>query len=1019
MWFGLLVAFSTLEFKTLQPRILECDEPKFSIAFNYKMANVQTNPRYKAFVQAVFTAGDEMQFEDLLPRLPVTVTHINTSQNRFANVLSLQSYDQLEHNLYANLTARAVSNTFRYLFYKFKKGIFVSITGGKLQAFVPFSNTRFRNEWARLLRVDSARYRNIQELIDSSSRALGYTRTQRHLPLDEWQANDSMFRYEFQKIEGDNNVLAIRDMFQTLCNERNVADIELFVNKRDFPLLKQDGTEPYENLYGTRHQKLVSHGYDVYAPIASGSIANGFADVLLPTYEDWCRAKFQKTGQTLPNANKSYPRIDNTVPWEHKKRVAVFRGSSTGSGTTPATNQRLKALEMAQLNPTHLDVGITRWNTRIRKHQSSRYLETIVRKSYPTAEPLTLQEQTDRYRYLLTLEGHVAAYRLSYELSSGSVVLLAGSKWKLWYSSMLKPYVHYVPVKESLENLIEQIDWCNANETRCLEIIANANEFYNRYLGVDGILDFMQLALFELSTTIQGYSWLPNLRTLSIDYERQQLAELMSTEEPFRYPLPVGPRCVGKLEACQELLRRAKSLEFVKNAYSGKLTTVDVFKVQNVQYAKKTTADKFRQLENTHEAFIGLGAVNGFVARCPNFAFTYGVREGAVYSEYVAGPTLAQWLASSAYNESSLLKILIQLNLALAVAQNHCAFIHYDLFPWNVLIQTLRDPVTFDYNVAQEFPLRVATTVIPIIIDYGKSRAVVYDPTYGPVDRGFINLFKGNSQSLDTLTLIYSVAAAVKPVPRALTDYLTSLGLPVTPEAIKSFNKYGTLVDFTNESLLPVTPMNFVDHLSRYVLDFLTVVPAGGYVSKMSKGSPMIDRALMKTGNRETAALECIVYLDRQTIPTSDNAMVQLIIDAMVRPRLAAIDEFLASSSNPSTRQMYQTVRDRITNYRKKYVSDTLVMNFAETKNGYLQMDSYLTPEEVAAVLPLADSNTEDWVTILAVCSEASIADPELNVFGVIGSRFYNAFNHLNEVASNNTLLWIAQSVGENVNDAR
>ena len=47
---------------------------------------------------------------------------------------------------YKDVDAIAVINTFRYIFYKFKKGIFVKIVNNKLAVFLPFSNVCYKNE---------------------------------------------------------------------------------------------------------------------------------------------------------------------------------------------------------------------------------------------------------------------------------------------------------------------------------------------------------------------------------------------------------------------------------------------------------------------------------------------------------------------------------------------------------------------------------------------------------------------------------------------------------------------------------------------------------------------------------------------------------------------------------------------------------------------------------------------------------------------------------------------------------
>ncbi len=39
----------------------------------------------------------------------------------------------------------------------------------------------------------------------------------------------------------------------------------------------------------------------------------------------------------------------------------------------------------------------------------------------------------------------------------------------MWFSHLLKPYIHYVPVKSDLSDLIEKIQWCRDNDEKCKE----------------------------------------------------------------------------------------------------------------------------------------------------------------------------------------------------------------------------------------------------------------------------------------------------------------------------------------------------------------------------------------------------------------------------------------------------------------------------------------------------------------------------------------------------------------------
>lgn len=979
------------------------------------MAN-QTNSRYKKFMHQTLTVGDESQFNQSIPRREVKIKPIDISRNLFVNtVVEIDSK-------YFNLTSRAVYDTFTYLFYKFSKAIFVSIIDGKLQTYLPFVNARYRNEWSYLLKIDRTKYNNIKELLDKASNLAGY-RPQKFLPLEEWTANDSMFRYDISKqIYDGHNILIIKDMFTTLCEERDIPDIELFINKRDFPLLKQDNTEPYENLYGSRSHKLVSHNYDKYAPILSCSVSYGFADVLMPTYEDWARAKYQRDKITLPPEYKDYPELKHTVPWILKKNIAVFRGSSTGSGVTSDTNQRLKALELAEKNPTYLDVGFVKWNTRVRKHISSKYLQIIDRQTYPTVSPISLQNQTDTYKYILTLEGHVAAYRLSYELSSGSLIILAESKWMMWYSNLLQPFVHYVPVKNDLSDLIKTIEWCRNNDDKCQKIVANAQDFYNKYLGVDGILDYLQKLFIELSGAIGGYSWLPDLLSASLKEEKIMLNKLINHDRyllEYKFPLRPGPRCIGKLIASCKAVQRTRTLDFVRGIFSGKNTKIECVKSNGIFIAKKTVINDIdKKNEQCHEIFIGTFAINFILRKCPNFAYTYGYKaenDDITYFEYIDGPTLSQWIISNMYNEKDLLNILCAINLGLELAQNYCAFVHYDLTPWNIIIQTLSNPVSFDYVIGSTSPLRYTYNIVPIMIDYGKSRAVIYEKSSGLVDRGYINLFKSETRAVDTLTLIYStincLIYANKPVPKVLYDFLQNFKLP---HDVKLYVDAWQVIKYVNEQVLladsniiNITPLTFIRYISSKV-PFVKITPIVSidYKPTMSRGHAVFEENFMDTGDYTASAVNTVNSLYRQTIPTSDNALINKFIKSLITTNITNLDEIIDVIKDNNLKKRYNVMRRRIMTDIKKNMSTDIIPDFPIIPNGYLKMDAHLTPEELNTFLKGVLYTEHDWISIYSMCIEVAVNTPFLDIFELNTSK-YDGFTQLNEIASNNTLIWI------------
>ena len=238
-------------------------------------------------------------------------------------------------------------------------------------------------------------------------------------------------------------------------------------------------TEPYDYIYG-EDVELVSHNYPKYSPILSMVTTNENTDIPIPTWDDWVRISNQED-KFFPKQYRSKKYDFSSIKWEDKKSIAVFRGGTTGCGTDIHTNMRLKVADMSSKNLIddnglpYLDAGVTNWNVRPRIYPKSGYLDTIEvpELGFDLVDQLDPLEQSE-FKYIINIEGHVAAYRLSLELDMGSVILLVESKYKLWYNEYLKPYVHYVPVDHDLENLIEQIKWCKTHDIECQKIVDNA-----------------------------------------------------------------------------------------------------------------------------------------------------------------------------------------------------------------------------------------------------------------------------------------------------------------------------------------------------------------------------------------------------------------------------------------------------------------------------------------------------------------------------------------------------------------
>jgi len=443
--------------------------------------NIIINAKYPDYLQSYYTAGDLDQFLAL------------------SKIVS-NSYDR-----------EVVIQTFSYLFYKYKKAIYIRIRNNKVETFLPFTNADYTNEWGIKLKQPPG-FRNIPEFLEYVNKLENrYFDVKRIQPSpSKWYANNCLFRYEKPFVEDDTSIALLHNMVTEVCANEKVKDSEFFIHKRDFPVRRLDGTESYESIFG-KGVKLLSHDYKKYSNILCFCTSAEHADLNIPTWEDWCVASQAEKKYFTDSCRLYDMTVAQGIDWNDKLPTAVWRGSTTGCGVTPETNPRLKLVCMSSTNTVDedgklfLDAGITKWNLRPRAVDG--VLQTIPVDKPPLdmiynngriANRLDINEQA-RYKYIINVDGHVSAFRLTYELATNSVILLADdSMYYTWYRKSLIPWIHYVPIKSDLSDLYEKIRWCKGHDLECHTIAENALEFYKKYLNKSYMMFYFATLLNSL-----------------------------------------------------------------------------------------------------------------------------------------------------------------------------------------------------------------------------------------------------------------------------------------------------------------------------------------------------------------------------------------------------------------------------------------------------------------------------------------------------------------------------------------
>lgn len=433
-----------------------------------------------------------------------------------SSVPSEERPSELNLPIYEHLSNEDVINTFNYMFYHIRIGIFVQIKEGKLSQFIPFQNLEYTNPWhdnKNILRFSDGK--NGETSMDDyykKKKKQKYNHADVEPDVTKWSSNNCLLGTWSDNEIGNMGWFEVREMLYETCNKKTVKDCVFFVNRRDHPVLTPNGMEPYFHLYdGLTTPLPEQHRHDKYVPILSFCKNDDFADLLIPNYGDW-----RNITKRLYPSNCDSMEIDDVMHnWSSKKPMAVFRGSATGCGNTQEDNQRIrlsilaKKLENSE-NPTHktlMDAGLVGKPTRDKKvmgkaidfFRHNKYKKNG--KSLLMEKPRMSMNDQSAYKYIIHVDGHVSAYRLGKELSLGSTILKVKSlyNYKLWFDSFLNEDEHYISVHKNMDNLVSIITDCKQNDEKCKQIAENAKQLHSQIMNEDFITEYMANMINSIS----------------------------------------------------------------------------------------------------------------------------------------------------------------------------------------------------------------------------------------------------------------------------------------------------------------------------------------------------------------------------------------------------------------------------------------------------------------------------------------------------------------------------------------
>jgi len=169
--------------------------------------------------------------------------------------------------------------------------------------------------------------------------------------------------------------------------------------------------------------------------------------------------------------------------WETKSDKLFWRGRD-------ANRERLKLIEIAREHPDIIDAGIT-------NYFFFRDQQEVLGKV-----PHTSFIDFWKHKYLLNIDGTVAAYRFMALMAGNSLVFKQDSEYVEWFYDGLEPYKHYIPVKRDLSDLVEKVQWAKDNDEQAQQIVQQAREYIRKKLDAESIFCNFYSVIKRFSTLL-------------------------------------------------------------------------------------------------------------------------------------------------------------------------------------------------------------------------------------------------------------------------------------------------------------------------------------------------------------------------------------------------------------------------------------------------------------------------------------------------------------------------------------
>jgi len=192
----------------------------------------------------------------------------------------------------------------------------------------------------------------------------------------------------------------------------------------------------------------------------------------------------------------------NSLAWDKRKQTPIFRGTPWVNESlykkVDRTNEsaiyqqvldispRLKAVDFSLRHPkllnarVHRDPNVDTQNDTIWWKNSTVGLRRLL-----TNDFIKSYLYYRNYQSALVLCGIGASFRTSIHLETSTAVILQECDKKEWFTPLMTPFEHYIPIQHNLQDLGTKLKWIQNHPVKVRRIAENGRQFYQDYLSFD------------------------------------------------------------------------------------------------------------------------------------------------------------------------------------------------------------------------------------------------------------------------------------------------------------------------------------------------------------------------------------------------------------------------------------------------------------------------------------------------------------------------------------------------------